>query len=92
MASPVAPMLALTGISYANNWYNTGNALDVKPLLFGGVATAILAGFGAIPGAEKIATAIAWLALTGFFLAPVQNPSPAENLLKITGNGNAKKK
>lgn len=90
MASPVAPMLVLTGVSYANQWYNTGNALDVKPLLFGGIATALLAGFGAIPGMEKTATAIAWLALTGFFLGPVQNPSPAENLLKITGSGKKK--
>lgn len=91
MASPVAPMLVLTGVSYANNWYNTGNALDVKPLLFGGIATALLAGFAAIPGADKTATAIAWLALTGFFLGPVQKPSPADNLLKITGSGSKKK-
>lgn len=85
-------MLALTGISYANSWYNTGNATDIKPLLFGGIATSLLAGFAAIPGMDKTATAIAWLALTGFFLGPVQNPSPAENLLKITGTGNGKKK
>ena len=84
-------MLALTGISYANQWYNTGDALDVKPLLFGGIATALLAGFGAIPGGEKTATAIGWLALIGFFISPVQKPSPAENLLKITGNGTRKK-
>lgn len=90
MASPVAPMLVLTGVSYANNWYNTGNVTDVKPLLFGGIATALLAGFGAIPGMEKTATAIGWLALTGFLLGPVQNPSPAENLLKITGSGKKK--
>lgn len=90
MASPVAPLLALTGISYANNWYNTGNALDVKPLLFGGIATVLLAGFGAIPGMDKTATAIGWLALTGFFLGPVQHPSPAENLLKITSTGKKK--
>jgi hypothetical protein len=79
-------MLALTVTSYANNWYNTGDAADIKPLLFGGIATVLLAGAGAIsPGAERVATLLGWVALTGFLLSPVQNPSPAQNLLKITG-------
>jgi len=78
-------MVALGVVSYANNWYNTGNATDVKPLLFAGVAAVLLSGAGAIPGAEPVATLLGWTAFVGFLLAPVQKPSPAENLLKITG-------
>jgi len=78
-------MIALGVVSYANNWYNTGNATDVKPLLFSGVAAVLLSGIGAIPGAEPVATLLGWTAFIGFLLAPVQKPSPAENLLKITG-------
>jgi len=86
MSSPIAPMVALGVTSYANNWYNTGNALDVKPLLFAGVAGLLLELFGAIPGAEPVATSIGWLGFVGFLISPVQNPSPAQNLLKITGS------
>ena len=85
MSSALTPVLVLGGISYANNWYNTGNPLDVKPLLFAGIAGLLLEGFAHIPGMESTATAIGWLAVLGMFLAPVQKPSPAENLLKITG-------
>lgn len=85
MASPVTPMLALGITSYANNWYNTGKATDLKPLLFSGIAAVLLAGVAEIPGAAPVAVNIGWLAFIGFLLAPVQNPSPAENLLKITG-------
>lgn len=78
-------MIALGVTSYANNWYNTKNAVDVKPLLFAGIAGLLLEGFGAIPGMNQTATLLGWLAFTGFLLVPVQNPSPAQNLLKITG-------
>jgi hypothetical protein len=86
MSSPVTPMVTLGIVSYANNWYNTGDAADVKPLLFGGIAALLLSAAGAIsPGASQVATALGWLAFTGFLLSPVQNPSPAQNLLKLTG-------
>lgn len=85
-SSPVTPMLALAGTSYFNNWYNTGNATDLKPLLFGGIAAVILGGVGAIsPGANRVATLLGWTAFVGFLISPVQKPSPAENLVKITG-------
>jgi hypothetical protein len=84
-SSPVTPMIALGVTSYANNWYNTGNALDLKPLLFSGIAAVLLAGAAEIPGAAPVATAIGWLAFIGFLITPVQNPSPAQNLIKITG-------
>jgi hypothetical protein len=87
MASPITPALILGGISYANNWYNTGNPLDVKPLLFAGISGLILEAWAAIPGMDRVATAVGWLAVIGFFLGPVQKPSPVENLLKITGKG-----
>lgn len=87
MPSPIAPMVALGVTSYANNWYNTGNALDVKPLLFAGIAGLILEGVAAIPGAAPVATAVGWLAFVGFIFTPVQNPSPVQNLLKLTNGG-----
>jgi hypothetical protein len=88
MSSPIAPVVALGVTSYANQWYNTGNALDVKPLLFAGVAGLILELVAAIPGAEPVASGIGWLAFVGFLLSPVQNPSPVQNLLKISGGSN----
>ena len=89
MSGPVTPMLLLGGVSYANNWYNTGNVTDVKPLLFAGIAGLLLEGFAAIPGMEPTATALGWLAVAGMFLSNVQKPSPATNLLKITGGTKA---
>lgn len=86
MSGPLAPMLVLGGVSYANNWYNTSNPLDIKPLLFAGIAGLLLEAGAAIPGGEPVATAFGWLAVIGFFLSPVQNPSPVQNLLKITGS------
>ncbi len=84
--SPLTPVLVLGGISYANNWYNTGSATDVKPLLFAGIAGLLLEAFGALPGMEPVAVGIGWLAVIGMLIGPVQNPSPAQNLIKITGD------
>lgn len=83
MMSAITPVVALGVVSYANNWYNTGNALDVKPLLFAGVAGLLLEGFAAIPGMEQAATVLGWTAFIAMLIAPIQNPSPADNLLKI---------
>jgi hypothetical protein len=87
MAGPVTPMVALGVTSYANNWYNTGNAGDVKPLLFAGIGALFLELLAAIPGMEPVATLIGWTAFIGMSISPVQDPSPAQNLLKITGKG-----
>jgi hypothetical protein len=85
MSGPVTPMLVLGGISYANNWYNTGDAADVKPLLFAGIAAALLSLAADIPGFEPVATLLGWTALIAATIGPVQHPSPVQNLLKITG-------
>lgn len=84
MASPVTPMLVLGGISYANNWYNTGDAADVKPLLFAGIGALLLELWAVIPGMEPVAALVGWTAVAGMLIGPVQKPSPAQNLLKIT--------
>lgn len=83
--SAVTPMVALGVVSYANNWYNTKNITDVKPLLYAGIAAILLDGFAQIPGMESTAVAIGWLAFVGMLISPVQKPSPAQNLIKITG-------
>jgi hypothetical protein len=77
-------MLILIGISEGNHFYNTG-AVDVKILVAGGIATGLLALVADIPGAGPVAAGIAWLAVVGSLIAPIQSPSPAQNLLKITG-------
>jgi hypothetical protein len=84
-SSPIAPVLALSAVSYANNWYNTKNAADVKPLLFGALAGLTLELIAAIPGAAPVATAIGWTAFVAMLISPVQKPSPLDNLLKISG-------
>ena len=83
--SPLPPVIALGTVAYVNNWYNTGSVTDVKPLLFAGIAGLILEAFAAIPGAEPVATLIGWTAFIGSLITPSQNPSPVQNLLKITG-------
>jgi hypothetical protein len=89
--SPIAPMVALGVISYGNEWYNGGSALNIKPLVFAGVATIFLEAIAAAIGNEA-ATLLGWTAVVGMFLSPVQKPSPVENLLKIGQTATTKKK
>lgn len=86
MSGPITPMVALGLVSYGNQWYNTGNVADVKPLLFAGIAALLLEGLAAIPGMAPAATALGWTAFVGMLISPIQSPSPAQNLLKITGS------
>lgn len=91
--NPITPMVALGLVSYGNNWYNTGNFTDVKPLLFAGVSALFLEMLAPVIG-DKAATLLGWTAFVGMILSPVQKPSPVDNLLKI-GQGatnTAKKK
>lgn len=82
MSGPITPMIALGVASYANNWYNTKNPTDVKPLLFAGVAAIFLEAIGAVIG-EDAATLLGWTAFVGMMISPVQNPSPVDNLLSL---------
>jgi hypothetical protein len=95
MSSPVTPAIVLGGISYANNLYNekfsVSGFTDVRPLLFAGIAGLLLAAFGAIPGTEPVAVRVGWIAVVGSLIAPIQNPSPVQNLLALTKSATAKK-
>jgi hypothetical protein len=85
MASGViVPVLAATGVSFANHWYNTGQ-IDLKIPVAGAIAAAVGAGISQVPGLEPVMTAIGWLAFVAVLIAPVQVPSPAQNLSKIIG-------
>lgn len=83
-SGPVTPMLILTGISFGNRWYNTGQP-DLKILVEGGIATALLALAANIPGFGPVASGLAWVALVAVTIVPNQNPTPVQNLLKLTG-------
>ena len=85
MASGViVPVLATTGVAFVNRWYNTGTP-DLKIPVAGAIAAAIGSLISQVPGLEPVMTAIGWLAFVGVLIAPVQNPSPIQNLSKITG-------
>jgi hypothetical protein len=57
----------------------------VKILVAGAIGTGLLALASNIPGVGPVAAGIAWVGVAGSLIAPIQNPSPAQNLLKITG-------
>jgi hypothetical protein len=84
MASGViVPVLATTGVAFANQWVNTGKP-DLKIPVAGAIAALIGAGISQVPGLEPVMTAIGWLAFVGVLITPVQTPSPLANLTKIT--------
>ena len=89
-SSPIVPMAIIGGTAYFNDWYNGGSPTNVKPLLFAGIAGLILSAAGAIsPQAEKVTTAVAWLAVLGYFIAPSGSTSPLQNIFNIA-NGKGK--
>ena len=83
-AGVVVPVLVTTGIAFANHWYNTGQ-IDLKIPVAGGIAAAVGALISQIPDLAPVLTAIGWLAFVAVTIAPVQNPSPIQNVQKITG-------
>lgn len=84
MASGViVPVLATTGVAFVNQWYN--GSIDLKIPVAGAIAAAIGSGLSQIPGLAPVMTAIGWLAFVGVLIAPVQKPTPIQNLQKITG-------
>lgn len=85
MSGPVTPILILTGVSFANNWYNTKSA-DLKIPLAGAVAAALASFAANIPDFEPVVTGIAWVALVGYLIAEGAGASsPVSNLSKIAG-------
>lgn len=85
MASGViVPVLAATGVSFANKWYASGQ-VDLKIPVAGAIAAVVGAGISQVPGLEPVMTAIGWLAFVAVLISPVQNPSPLASLQKITG-------
>jgi len=83
-AGVIVPVLAATGVSFVNHWINTNQA-DLKIPVAGAIAAAVGAGISQIPGLEPVMTAIGWLAFVAVLIAPVQNPSPIQNLNKVVG-------
>jgi hypothetical protein len=85
MASGViVPVLAATGVSFVNHWYNTGQ-VDLKIPMAGAIAAVIGSAISQAPGLAPVMTSIGWLAFVAVLISPVQNPSPIANVRKITG-------
>jgi hypothetical protein len=76
--------MVTTGVAFANKWYNTGS-LDLKIPVAGALAAGLGAAISQVPGLEPVMTAIGWLAFVAVLIAPVQTPSPLQNVQKITG-------
>jgi hypothetical protein len=82
-AGSTGPMLAVTGISFGNQWIGNGN-LDLTILVAGAIATGGLALLSKI--SDPLATGIAWIAfVTLMFTSINKKPSPVQNLAKLTG-------
>lgn len=85
MAASTGPILAVGVIEFGND-YLTGRGLSFRVLLATGVAAGGLALLEHVPGAEPLATGIAWIALvTLLFTRLGGKPSPADTLRKVTG-------
>lgn len=85
MADSTGPMLAVTGISFFNQWLGN-NRFEISILVGGGIATVMLAGLEKAPGMAPLATGIAWVALITLMFTRIHGqPSPADNLHKLTG-------
>jgi len=72
MSGYQAPILIMTGLSFANKWYSD-KQIDLKIPVAGGVAYVLAALLSEIPGAEPIVTGIAWVALAAAVVVPMAN-------------------
>lgn len=85
MAASTAPVLVIGAVSFANQWLGNGR-LDLKIPVATLVTAGGLALLEQIPGAAPLAAGIAWVALITLLFARLGGqPSPVENLRKITG-------
>lgn len=82
MSTYLTPIGLITGVSFANHWYNTQQP-DLKILVAGGIAATTAAVLSNIPDIEPVIAGIAWIAFVALMIAPVQNPSPLQNLEKL---------
>lgn len=84
-AGSTGPMLAVTSISFGNEWLGNGH-LDLKILVAGAVATGGLALMSKV--SDPLATGVAWIAfITLMFTRLGGRPSPVDNISKLTGFG-----
>lgn len=85
MARSTAPVLITGAISFGNQWLGNGT-VDLKIPVATLVAAGGLALLEQIPGAAPLAAGIAWIALITLLFARLGGqPSPIDNLAKITG-------
>jgi hypothetical protein len=85
MAQSTGIVLAVGAISFGNQLF-ANHELDFKIPIATGIAAEILAGLEHV--SEPLATGIAWIALVTITLTRVNGkPSPAENLINISGIG-----
>lgn len=84
MARSTGPILATGGITFANGWIFNNQGPDFRVLLGTAIAAGGLALFENV--SAELAAGIAWIALvTVLFTRFKGKPSPAENLLRISG-------
>lgn len=86
MAGYSAPILILTGLSFADKWYSD-RTVDLKIPVAGGIAYAIAALASQVPGAAPVVTGIAWVALAAAVVVPAATGgrSILDPLFSITG-------
>jgi hypothetical protein len=82
MAGYSAPILILTGLSFADKWYSD-KAVDLKIPVAGGVAYVIAALVSQVPGAEPVVTGIAWVALAAAVVIPAGGKSILDPLFSL---------
>lgn len=70
MAGYQAPILILTGLSFADKWYQD-KTIDLKIPVAGAVAYLIAALASQVPGAGPVVAGIAWVALAAAVVVPV---------------------
>lgn len=86
MAKSTGPILAVGAISFTNDWVFNHQSPDFKILLATAVAAGGLALFEHV--SVELSVGIAWIALVTVLLTRYKGkPSPADNLLRVSGLG-----
>jgi hypothetical protein len=84
MAQSTGPILAVGAISFTNEWVLNKQPPNFKILLGTAVAAGGLALFEHV--SKELAVGVAWIALVTVVLSRQGGkPSPAENLLRVSG-------